>query len=180
MLLNSLLFIFLIIFSIVLFFINNLYVIVIFLIVSILLSIIFKVRLPIYLPFIILLLINFLFNYLLSSLEDAFLVTLRLLIMFMIVNLIIKKIGIVNIGKIMGNIFHSRELALIISISLSFIPIMIKEMSNIKNSLITKNFSFSLKNVLTRPQIYVVTFFSLLFKRVSELERVLISKGVDD
>ena len=179
MLLNSLLFIFLIIFSIILFFINNFYIILSFLIVSVLLSIIFKVKLPLYLPFIILLIINFLFNYLLSSLEDAILVTMRLLIMFIVVNLIIKKIGIVNIGKIIGNMFHSRELSLIISISLSFIPIMIKELSSIKNSLITKNFPFTLKNVLTKPQVYVVTFFSLLFKRVSELEKVLISKGVE-
>ncbi len=180
MLLNSFLFIFLIIFSIGLFFINNLIIICILLIISLLLSIIFKVRLPIYLPFIILLMINFIFNYLLSSLSDALIVTLRLIIMFIVVNLIIKKIGVLNIGKIIGNIFNSRGIELIITISLSFIPILSKEILNIKNSLKTKNFPLSFKNVFTKPHIFVLTFFNNLFRRVNDMEKVFISRGIDE
>ena len=180
MLVNSILFIFLILFSFLLFFINNVYVIISFFVVDILLSILFKVKLPLYLPFIIVLLINFLLNFLLSNFQDAIVVTFRLIIMFMTVNLIIKKIGIMSVSRIIGYLFHSKSLELIVSISLSFIPIMIKEIRNIKDSLKTKNFTFSFKNVLERPHIFVITFFNNLFKRINEMEKVFISRGIDE
>ncbi len=188
MLVNSILFLFLILFSFLLFFINNIYVIIGFFVVdiflsilfiSIILSIIFKVRLSIYLPFIIILFINFIMNLLLSSFLDGLIVTLRLIIMFIVVNLIIKKIGIYNIGYIIGNIFRRKEITLIISISLSFIPIMIKELSDIRRSLITKNYPLTFKNIIRKPSVFVITFFSNLFKRVNEMEKVLISKGIE-
>lgn len=180
MLVNSLLFIIMLLFSVFLFFINNLYIVLGLFLILLLLSFLFKVRLPVYLPFLILLFINFLFNFLLSSIFDAILVTLRLVVMFMVVNLVIKKIGITSIGKIMGNIFHSRELELIISISLSFIPIMIKEIQSIKNSLKTKNFALNLKNIILKPHLFVITFFNNLLRRVNEMEKVFISRGFDE
>lgn len=180
MFLNSMMFIFLILFSFGLFFINNIYIVLGLFFIFFILQIIFKIKLPLVLPFIIFLLINFLMNYFLSSLLDATLVTLRLIIMFIIVNIFIQKVGIMMIGKIIGKIFHSKSLELIISISLSFIPIMIKEIKNIKDSLKTKNFSFNLKNMITRPHIFVITFFNNLFRRVNEMEKVFLSRGVDE
>ena len=82
MLVNSILFIFLILFSLGLFFINNLYIIISLVIISIVLSLIFKVRLPIKIPFIIILIISFTLNYLLLSIDEAILVTTRLITMF--------------------------------------------------------------------------------------------------
>ncbi len=178
--LNKILFVFLILFSLGLFFINDLSIIVGLLIVSILLSIIFKVRLPIYIPFIILLVINFVFNYLFSDMYDALLVTLRLVIMFIAVNLIIKKIGITNIGQLLGSLFRSKSLELMISISLSFIPIMSKELKGIRDSLKTKNFSLNFINIIKRPHIFVITFFTNLFRRVNDMEKVFISRGIDE
>ena len=180
MFLNSLLFIIMLVFSFVLFFINNLYVILGLFLLLLIISIVFKVKLPIYISFIILLIINFVVNMLLSSYLDALLVTLRLIIMFMLVNIFIKKLGVYNIGKIIGNILHSESIGLIISISLSFIPLMIKELSYIKNSLKTKNFNLNFKNIIKRPSIFVATFFNNLFKRVDEMEKVLMSKGYDE
>ena len=171
MLINSILFIFLILFSIGLFFINNLIVIGIILLISILLTIIFRVHI---------LIINFVFNYLLSSLSDALVVTLRLIIMFLMVNIIIKKIGILNLGKIIGGLFRSKSLELVITISLSFIPILSKELINIKNSLKTKNFNLNIKNVILKPHIFVVTYFTNLFRRVNEMEKVFISRGIEE
>lgn len=180
MLVNSLMLILLIISSSILFFINNLYIILgIFVIVSII-SIVFKVKLPIYLPFIILLGINFGLNYYFGNLLDALMVTLRLFIMFIMVNLIIKKIGIYNLADTIGNLFKSKTITLIVAISLSFIPIMIKEISEIKKSLITKNCQFNLANLLKRPSVFIVTFFNNLFKRIDDMEKVLLSKGVDE
>lgn len=180
MFINSLLLIILVISSSVLFFINNFYVILGLLIFVTILSLVFRVRLPLYLPFIILLLINFILNFWLSDIMMATMVTVRLIIMFISVNLIIKKIGTYNLAYTIGNLFRSKEITLIISIALSFIPIMIKELLEIRKSLITKNFPLNIKNVLRRPNVFIMTFFSNLFKRVSEMEKVLISKGVDE
>lgn len=180
MLFNSFLFFFLLIFSSIIFFIKNLYIIGLLLILSIFLCFIFKVKLPIYLPFLFLLTINFFINFLLSDLINAILVTTRIFLMFTVVNLIIKKIGIYNLSQVFKTIFKSKELALIVAICLSFIPIMTKEIHEIKKSLKTKNYEINLKNILRRPSIFVITFFTNLFKRVDEMEKVLISKGIDE
>ena len=180
MLINSMLFIFLILFSLGLFFINNLVIIISILSISIILSIILKIKLPIRLPFVILLIISFVFNYLLSSVDEAILVTLRLITMFIVVNIIIKKIGILNIGKVIGKLCHSKDIELMISISLSFIPILSKEIYYIKNSLKTKNFPLNFKNIITKPHIFVITFFNNLFRRVNDMEKVFISRGIDE
>ena len=180
MLINSMLFIFLILFSLGLFFINNLAIIISILSISIILSIILKIKLPIRLPFVILLIISFVFNYFLSSVDEAILVTLRLITMFIVVNIIIKKIGILNIGKVIGKLCHSKDIELIISISLSFIPILSKEIYYIKNSLKTKNFPLNFKNIILKPHIFVITFFNNLFRRVNDMEKVFISRGIDE
>ena len=180
MLINSFLFLFLLGFSIIIFFINNYYILSVLLITSILLCLLFKVRLPIYKSFLILLIINFSLNYLLGDLSDAFIVTIRLVIMFIMVNLIMKKIGIYNLSYIIGKLTHSKSITLIFVIALSFIPIMIKEISEIRKSLVTKNFPLSLKNILKRPDIFVITFFNNLFKRVNDMEKVMLSKGIND
>ncbi len=180
MFLDSILLIITIIFSFFLFFINNIYILLIILFGLLIIAFSFKVSIPIYKSFIILLLINYIVNMFFSNYIDAFMVIIRLFIMFILVNIVIKKIGVLNIGKIIGNIFHSDNLSLVISISLSFIPLMIKEISSIKMSLKSKNFNLNLKNILTRPSVFVMAFFTNLFKSVDDLEKVLLSKGYDD
>ena len=100
--------------------------------------------------------------------------------MFITVNIVIKKIGINSIGEIIGRITRSHDIALIIMISLSFIPIMIKEIRDIRNSLISKNFPLSFKNILTRPNVFVLTFFTNIFKRINEMEKSFIARGIDE
>ena len=119
-------------------------------------------------------------NFFISNINDAIIVSVRLITMFTLVNLIIEIIGINNIGLIIGKIFHSKDLTLIISISLCFIPIMIKEIGDIKKSLYTKNFPLNIKNVLTRGHLFVICFFTNLFKRINDMEKVLLSKGMEE
>ena len=180
MFLNIFLFFFLLIFSIIIFFIDNLSFIIIIFVISLLLTFLFKIKLPLYLPFIILLIINFTLNLLFSNIIDASIVTIRLVVMFILANLIIKKIGIYNLSNVIGIITRSKSITLIIAISFSFIPIMIKEISEIKRSLITKNFTFNFKNIITKPHIFVNTFFNNIFKKVNDMEKVLISKGIEE
>ena len=180
MLLNSILLIIMISSSIIIFMINNMYILLAILLLSVFLSFIFHVKISVYLPFITMIIINFLLNFLISNLYDATIVSIRLITMFTLVNLIIKIIGINNVGLIIGKIFHSKDLTLIISISLCFIPIMIKEIGDIKKSLYTKNFSLNIKNVLTKGHLFVICFFTNLFKRINEMEKILISKGMEE
>lgn len=179
MLFNSILLIIMIISSIIILLINNIWILLGILTISVILNVIFKVKLPIYLPFLIMIIINFLLNILISNLYDAIIVSIRLITMFTIVNLVIKIIDINNVGLIIGKIFHSKDLALIVSISLCFIPIMIKEIGDIKKSLYTKNFPLNIKNVLTKGHLFVICFFTNLFKRINEMEKVLLSKGME-
>ena len=128
MFLNSLLLILLLIFSFAIFFINNIYVLLLIITITLFASILLKVKLPINYAFVLIILFNFILNIIFSNLYDAFLVSIRLIEMFLMVNLIITKIGIYNLGLVIEKITHSHELYLIIVIALSFIPLMSKEL----------------------------------------------------
>lgn len=69
------------------------------------------------------------------------------------------------------------SLTLIITIALSFIPILIDEAKMIKFALKSKGFEFNLKNLVTKPHIYLITFLNNLFERMEELEKTLIMKA---
>ena len=180
MFLKASLLLFMLIFSFVLFLINNFYIVTGILIVSVLISIKLKIKLPIYTSFVVLLLFNFTLNYLFSNFFNALMITERLIIMFVVVNIVIKKIGMNNIGKIIGKITKNEDLALMITISLSFIPILIKEVYEIRRSLVSKNFPLNFRNILFKPNVFVLTFFNNLFKRVGEMEKSFIARGVEE
>jgi len=100
--------------------------------------------------------------------------------MFMMVNLIIKRIGIYHLAEIFGKLFRSKDVFLMVSICLNFVPIMIKEIIEIKNSLKVRGFNINLLNITRRGSIIVITFFTNLLKRVDEMEKVLISRGLSE
>ncbi len=69
------------------------------------------------------------------------------------------------------------SLTLIIAISLAFIPILIDEITMIKLSLRIKGVNFKFTNLITKPHIYLITFLNNLFDRLDELEKTLIIKA---
>ncbi len=69
------------------------------------------------------------------------------------------------------------SLTLIVSVSLAFIPILIDEAVMIKKSLRSKGFAFKFKNLIISPHIYLITYLNSLFDRLDELEKILIIKG---
>lgn len=69
------------------------------------------------------------------------------------------------------------SLTLIIAVSLTFIPILIDETSKIKLSLRSKGLDFKFSKLITRPHIYLITFFYCLFDRIEELEKSLTIKA---
>ena len=71
------------------------------------------------------------------------------------------------------------KLSLIISIAITFIPILINEGRIIKTSLINKGIKFNIKNLLTRPQIFITTYLNNLFNKIDEIEKALSMKMFD-
>ena len=58
-------------------------------------------------------------------------------------------------------------------ISLSMLPILKKELQEIKESCISKNISFNISNM----KYILAKFFISLFRRVNQLEEAIIAKG---
>lgn len=75
------------------------------------------------------------------------------------------------------SLFDIDSLILVIVISLTLIPVLIEEVRVIKSSLKCKGFDFTFSNLITRPQIYLITFLNSLFDRLDELEKSLIMKA---
>lgn len=186
---SSLLLLLFIIYSLLIFFINNLLVILCLLIIQLVISIFLKINnlkmlkyLLSALPFITMV---FLSNWIFSSINLAIIVSIRLLIVVhatYIISTIYKPLLLANSIK---NLFipfklfkiNIDNIAMIIAISISMIPILIEEAKQIKLSLLAKGFKFSLKNIFTKPHIYVLTYINNIFKRVDELEITLSVKG---
>lgn len=71
------------------------------------------------------------------------------------------------------------DLALSIAIALSFVPILSREARIVRQSLRSKGFDFNLRNVLTRPQLYVTAYLDGMLAHVEAIERALYTKGYD-
>ena len=70
-----------------------------------------------------------------------------------------------------------REIAIIVSISLAFIPIMQREIENLKYSLISKGFEINLKNMVKRPNCVFLPLITSAVKKTCEIEQSMISRG---
>lgn len=72
---------------------------------------------------------------------------------------------------------NSKEIGIIVCIGISFIPIIQKEMQEIKYSLKSKGYNLSFKNVIKKPNYILVPLITGIIKKVSEIEASLMSKG---
>lgn len=176
---NSFLLILFLIYSLVIVFIENFNIIITLLLIELFIVLFLEIKFNLK-NIVYFLIFIFFFNLLLTNLSNASIILLRLFTMYLIVLIVINKIGINNIALTFSKLFHSKELYLIISISLSFIPILKDEILNIRKTLLIKNYPCTLINVIKNPKIFVVTFFSNLFNRVSELEKIIITSGFYD
>lgn len=129
----------------------------------------------------------FVCNILFTSLNIAIMTSLKLFIAISLTYTVSRLIPISKISEGFYYLFYPlklfkvniKNLSLIISIALTFIPILIKEASDIKYSLLSKGFSFNLKNVLTKPHIFLITYFNNIFDKVEALEKALLMKGYE-
>ena len=111
----------------------------------------------------------------------------KILIAWGATNILAQKMPTVILAGAVANLLYPfkmvgidvEEITLIITIAISFIPILAKELSAIKNSLAAKNFDFSLKNLLTRPHIFISTYINAIFNRIDEIEKSLMAKAFE-
>ena len=127
---------------------------------------------------------NVIFN---GDIMEPIIMGIKILIAWGATNILAQKIPTVVLGMTIANLLYPfkivgidvKEVALIITIAISFIPILGKELGNIKNSLVAKNFEFNVKNLLTRPQIFISTYINAVFNRIDEIEKSLLAKAFE-
>ncbi len=72
---------------------------------------------------------------------------------------------------------NSKDISIIVGISVAFIPIVKKEIENLKCSLISKGFEINFKNVITRSNCILMPLIIGIIKKTAEIEQSIISKG---
>ncbi len=71
----------------------------------------------------------------------------------------------------------SKEIGIIVAIGVSFVPIIQKEVQELKYSLKAKGFKLNIKNILTKSNYVLLPLTTSVIKRIGEIENSLISKG---
>ena len=176
---NSIIVILFLVYSLLVVFINNIYILVGLLTIQLLFIIFRRINFGIKNLFIFLTFI-FLINFILSDIFNSLIITLRLCSLNFALLIVINLVGIHNIAKVFRDLFFSQELYLIISLSLTFIPIMKDEIIILKNTLLVKNYSLNIVNILKNPKVFIVSFINALFLKVDDLEKVMITMGFED
>lgn len=130
-------------------------------------------------------LLTALFNLLFTNLSSAMLVGIRLFLAsnatYILVSIMPPRKLQIVIEKLLFpfHIFHinAKEIGMIISISLCLIPILRREIQNLKYSLIAKGFQFNLKNIIKKPNYILVPLLTAILKKTIEIEQSMVSKG---
>lgn len=186
---NSLLLIIFILYTLVIFNLSNHYLLLLLFLIHILIGVLLKIKMIKLIHNILKLLPYILFiiimNLLFSNISNSILIGERLIIVCNLTFIINYILNPLKLSKAISNILWPlklfkidvEQISLIITIAISFIPILIEESISIKHSLISKNFKFNLKNVFKQPHIFVLTFIKNIFERIEEMEKTFKAKA---
>lgn len=134
------------------------------------------------LPFII---IVVLVNFILMSKEDAVLVGVRLILVCNVTYIFTRNFTPQQLSDSVEKILiplrifklNTRDIGIMISIAVAFIPILIDEGNKIKNSLISKGFDVKGLNMIKNINLFLVPLIVSILKRVEHIENALKSKA---
>ena len=178
---QTLILIFFIIFSFIIYYIKNIYFLLFLFIIFFSILLFLKIKLKGLKPLLLFLGITILINLFYLDILSSCTIGLRLLIIYFLTLMISFYMSNKDIAKSISNLFfflkNKKDLELIIALSLSLIPILSDELKNVRKVLINKNFNFSFLNCLKRPNIFLNTYLNNLFQRIKELEKTLIKKN---
>ena len=186
---NIIKFILFLIYVIGIFFINNYFLLGIILLFNIFLLIISKIsikksviNLMKLLPFI---LFTTLINIIFANLKEALLITIRLILVCNISYIFSKTITYLEFADVIEKLFYPlkifkinpKDISLIVTIALSFMPIMKDELFQIKNVLKVKGINTTKINLIKNINLIFKPFFISVLQRVNEIELSLKEKA---
>lgn len=180
---------FFIAYSLAIFLINNVYVLLGALIFNILLIIIFRIKLLAVLKNLlkisIFILIVFAFNLIFDSLINSLIVCAKIVLVCNFSFIISKTLSTVKIAEGISYLLYPlklfkvdiNQISLMIVIALNFVSILSREAKNLKSALKARNVNLNLKTLFTKSHTIFIMFFANILKRVDMLELSLRSKG---
>jgi len=186
---NLIKFILFLIYTIGIFFINNYFVLGAIAIFNIILMLILKINLKNAMKSIIKLSIFIAFtviiNIIFADLKFAILIGIRLILVCNLSYIFSKTISNTEIGDVIEKLVYPlkifkinpKEIGLMVTIALSFIPIMKEEFSQIKNVLKVKGIKPTNLNLLKNLNLIFRPFFVSVLQRLNEIEMSLKAKG---
>jgi len=86
-----------------------------------------------------------------------------------VIEILLKPLKIINID--------SKEIGIMLCIGIAFIPIIQREIEGIKYSLKAKGFNLNVRNIISKPNYILVPLITGVIKRIGEIEYSLSSKG---
>ena len=133
----------------------------------------------------LLILLTVIVNFIIESFEYALLVAIKLLLICNITYIFSKSISYMEFAKVIEDIFYPlkifkvepKNIGIIISIALAFIPILKKELEDLKYLLKIKGFKISFINILKNISLVSKPFFVSILRKVNDLENTLLIKG---
>ena len=127
----------------------------------------------------------FLCNLGFGSIENAVIISLRLLLALLATCILALALSPVEIAQGLAKLcsplklFHinTEQLELTITIAFTFLPILTHAAKQIQTALLLKGFRFNLWNLFTRPRVFLITYLENLFNYIETSETALILKG---
>lgn len=124
-------------------------------------------------------------NWIFSDLEFAILITIRLILVCNISYIFSKTITYLEFADVIEKIcfplkvfrINPKEISLIVTIALSFMPIMKDELLQMKNVLKVKGINITKINLTKNMHLIFKPFFVSVLQRINEIEYSLKSKG---
>lgn len=182
---NSIIFILFIIYTTTIFFLDDVIILLIVFIINLILNFLFKLKISDTIRYIIkilpFILLTVIINWILSNYKYSILVGIKLLLVCHITYIYSKTTSVRKIANTIKNICYplkiinidTKDIEVMVCISLSMIPILKKEFNQVKEACMVKGIKYNIKNI----KIILSKLLISILKRVNEIEESLISKG---
>lgn len=126
-------------------------------------------------------------NILISDISYGILIGIRLILVCNITYIFTRKMTPHKLQYVIETLFKplkiikidSREIGIIVCIGITFIPIIQKEIMELKESLKAKGFKLGFRNFISKPNYILIPLTTSIIKRIGEIENSLYSKGYE-
>ncbi len=135
-------------------------------------------------PFVV---VAIVFNYIWGGLGLAVVVGLRLLVVSFLTYMVSGSLTAREVGEGVSGLLlplrvfrvDTERISVVVAIAVSLVPVLRREARDVSMALRVKGFDLSLRNLVWRPDLFVLGYFRGVFRRVEVIERALIVKGYE-